>query len=386
MLVIILISSVFYFASYQFGKKYIYIASYHTKEAQAHFFSSLYEQFSSIEFIKLYALEETFILRIKKHFHNLLSKILKQQKVTYSFTALENLVNICAQIALFLSGGSLVFKGQLTIGSFTVLASYYNIIMNSVRYFFNLGSQIQDACSSCERLKLLVEEREENYGTQVLTHISNIKLDKVEFYYKNNKVFNDFSLDIVEGKIYVITGKNGSGKTTLLNIINGLYIHEIKGKMYFNGIDVHDLNIPLIRRNKMAIVEQKNLLLVDSIYNNIDIYNENISKESIDEMAKILYLDGVIQNLENKYATEVTENSSNFSGGEKQKISLVRALVQKKNILLLDEPTSAMDDKSVKKFAEYLLSIKAHRIIIVVTHDIKIMDIADEIINLDSKQ
>ena len=184
-----------------------------------------------------------------------------------------------------------------------------------------------------------------------------------KFLFLINYVFN-------KGKIYVIIGKNGTGKTTLMYSILGMFDGKYRGDILFNNENILDVDMEYMRKNVIGYSEQLPVIFNGTVFDNIFLYG-NKSKKSI--MYNKL-----------KLTNRLSHNGKNISGGEKLKISIERVFVKNSSIIILDEPSSMLDSASVTELTNILQDIKKDKIIIIVTHDKKIINIADKVIDCDS--
>ncbi|KGM95771.1 hypothetical protein Z968_08265, partial [Clostridium novyi A str. 4552] len=181
--------------------------------------------------------------------------------------------------------------------------------------------------------------------------------------------------------IYYIIGKNGSGKSTLIDLILGLY-PNYEGEIYYNDINIKEIDIESVRKNLISVTEQEPNLINTTLIDNFTYGFSQYDLGEIEKYCKKLSIYEFIINLPNKFNFIIGDNSSKISGGEKQKISLIHSLIKKSNILILDEPTSALDKHSVNQLKDILQDIKTNKIIIIITHDNDLLDIADSVIEL----
>lgn len=356
--------------------------SYEFKEAQSEYFGRLHEQISNIEFLKLQAIANLFLLKLNAALKKLLTVALKFQGISYLFSGVDSLIMTIANILLFILGGTKVIHSELTIGQFTILTSYFSIMMKSVRYFFGLGKTIQDNMGSYYRLQEIMQVTEETNGLKRVTSVDQIVMENLSFTYSEQmpKLFNDVCTDFKKGNIYVCIGANGSGKSTLVRLIAGLYTCTFEGDIRFDGVSIRDLDMEYVRRNLMGISEQEPDLIGETICFNL-FFKDTLSEEEetvIYNLIEILGLDDFIKNLPEGIYSKISDSVDNISGGEKQKLSLLRILAKDPQIIILDEPTSALDIKCQENLRSYLLSIKEDKIIIIITHDDKLSNIADQ--------
>lgn len=198
----------------------------------------------------------------------------------------------------------------------------------------------------------------ESDGKQIVSNIKAIYLQDISLSF-DKPVLKSFNAAFYKGNIYALCGDNGTGKSSVLHLVAGLYNNLYGGNIYFDDFDIKKLNMNFLRKSLIGFVEQEPQLLADKIISNLYPYNinENYEPEEID--AAIYYINKLGMNdwLDkccDGLNTYINEKSDNISGGEKQKLSIIRELLKKPLVLLLDEPTSAMDADSINTFFELL--------------------------------
>ena len=375
--------SAVYFTFYVLYRKILYRASHEFQEAQSKFFAKLNEQLLNIRFIKLHSLFDYFIGRLNHSFDVLLGSAFRNQRASYVFGGLDRLVLITAQLILLLLGGREIIAGRLTIGQFLIITSYFNMMLGAIRYFFNLGQTIQNNMVSYNRLRELEAIPHEPNGHVRLTEVREIELRNVSFSYGEKPVLQNMNLQFTKGRIYAILGPNGTGKSTLMDILMGLQAGNHTGLVLYNGnadVDMYNL-----RNNLLDISQQEPTLLADTVASNLTLDKPGIlqsRKGMADELIKILGLESYISTLPDGLETIINENAANISGGEKQKLSILRALIKNPDVLILDEPTSALDSASNNALKQYLQELKKDKIIIIVTHDRDFINEDDVVIQM----
>jgi len=385
---ILLIVAAVYFVFYVLYKRVLYKASHEYKESQSRFFAKLNEQMFNIRFIKLHGLFNHFIWRLNNSFVGLLASALKHQRAGYIFRGLDQVVMMITQMVLLLFGGMEIIAGRLTIGRFVIMSAYFNMILSALRYFFSLGQTIQSNMVAYNRLQELAQIDPEPNGEQILTHIHNIELKQVSFSYGSDPIVSGMDLTLKKGSIYAIVGPNGAGKSTLVDIILGLQVGNYTGQVLYNSIPMDDINMYEARSKLIGVSEQEPTLLSDTLAANLDLDEEgrtHAQKATVDNLVDMLGLTTCFNGLPNGLDTLINENAANVSGGEKQKISIMRALLKNPDVLVLDEPTSALDTSSCNALKQYLQELKKDKIIILVTHDQGFINTDDILIRMERR-
>ena len=377
-----------YFTFYALYKRVLYKASHAYQESQSKFFAKLNEQLFNVRFIKLHSLFGHFIGRLNNSFDSLLKNALNHQRTGYIFSGLDTLVTIVAQMVLLLLGGREIIAGRLTVGRFIIISSYFNMMLGAIRYFFSLGQTIQSNMVSYNRLQELATVAHEPNGTDLIEEVCDIELRGLSFAYDENgekPLLKDININFARGNIYVVLGPNGAGKSTLADIIMGLQVGNYIGQVLYNGVSIDSLDMYTLRNNQIAVSEQEPILLADTLaYNlNLDRYGHiHVRQSRVEKLLKILGLEAYISTLPNGFETIINENAANISGGEKQKISILRALIKDSDVLVLDEPTSALDTTSKISLRGYLNELKKDKIIFIITHDKEFIGSEDVIVTI----
>lgn len=372
-----------YFALYSIFRKPVYRSNYALMEKQAEFFSKLDEQIANVKFIQLQGLSNNFIRRLDWIVKDLLGKALKSQQSEYGFIGSDMVIKAGASITVFLLGGKAVIDRQMSVGELTIVMSYFAMSLSATQYFFSLGKNIQSARVSCDRLRKIFAEQEQTNGTMVPDDIETVECTEISFSYGAEKVLDSISLSFRKGGIYAFVGENGAGKSTLINLLLGLFIDSYSGSILYNGIPIENLDMRELRHRLVGVSEQEPILLEETLRFNLTLDDAGtLSEYELSRLAKMLHLDTLLATLPNGLNTIVCEGSSNFSGGEKQKISIIRALLKHPKLLVLDEPTSALDQASREGLITYLWDTRDDRIVFLSTHDNELINICSEVIHL----
>ena len=213
---------------------------------------------------------------------------------------------------------------------------------------------------------------------------ANIKFKDVLFSYKNSDgdVLKEINLDFEGGKMTSLVGHSGSGKSTILNLIPRFYDCK-SGDISIDNQSIYDVTLHSLRKN-ISLVSQETTLFDDTIKNNIKYANLDASDEEIFEAAKLSHCEEFIKNLPEKYETLIGEDGVRLSGGEKQRISIARAMLKKSSIILLDEATSSLDSETETKIQDALKILTKDKTTIVIAHRLSTILNSNKIFVIDS--
>lgn len=371
MVIIVLFSMILNTCIYILSKNKLYKKSFILKEEMNKYFSFLNTVIKEIKFIKINEYSTEKCNQLTECFKKLYEKVLKKQYVINNYSTASSVVMMFTNAILFFLGGNLIINNQMTIGNFTIIVSYLNIIYKSVNYFLTFGSEIQNIKASIIRINSILQIKEVENGDIKLSIIDEIRLDKVNFSFDEKNIITDLSYDFKKGNIYGIKGINGSGKTTLIDIIAGLYTNEYGGQVLYNSIPQSELDMIFLRKKSISLFQQNVEILNVSIKENMNLFNETHSTNMIKEIDADFNIDNIYLNA--------------LSGGEKQKIGLARCLSKySASVFILDEPSSFLDEKCTYNLINYLKRIKNNTLVIMISHDERMLNCCDIILNLDS--
>ena len=366
-----------YIAVYNVVKKHRYKISHRLYESQNQFFGKLFEQMKYIAFIKSNGIAAFFRKRLEKPFKDLYDSTISDQRFEYMLVTIDQVLSLVAEITLYIGGAYQIIQGQFTVGNFIIFSSYFSMVRQSIQYFYNFGSIYQQTMVAYDRTVKILNEESEADGGDNITQIHSVFFNKLSFDYNGNSgLINGFSDKFVRGNIYGIQGENGSGKTTFAKILLGLYNDNIADNMILlNGeSDIKNTNKHILRHDNIAYVEQSPVLLDGDILSNILIDkepSENIL-HYVKKMSQILNIEHIVYSV-----SESNQDINSISGGERQKVAIIRALCKCSDILIFDEPTAALDIVSSRTLMEYLQTIKSDKIIIIISHDDVVINCCD---------
>jgi len=373
-----------YILLYFLFRKPLFNVNLSYKESQNKFFASIFEQLKYAKLIKINSVQREINKRASSRFIELKNSAMSRQKISYIHSGMDGIISTVAQIVLFVVGGIQVLNGNFTIGMFTVFSSYFNMMMSSSRYFFNLGAAYQQVSVAYNRLSDIHNYEQESIGSEIINDIKQIELKDVKFSYDGLNYPQCFNAKFDKGKLYAIVGKNGAGKTTLINLIIGMYIDEYIGEVFYDGTNIKNIEMIKARRELIGFAEQEPFLVKDSILYNITFNDagalESSDKARMNRIVDILNMKEFISKHDAEFT--INEKNTNTSGGEKQKISILKVLYRNPSVMIFDEPTSALDIQTATKFISYLNEIKANKIIVIVSHDEFIIKHCDRVFEI----
>ena len=374
--------SLLYILLYVLYKKNLYKYMKLFKEKQNNYFACFQDTISSTKFIRLHSILRIFQERCYSKFSDYYDMAQKYQLFSYTLSSLEGIISTAAQISIFLLGGYYVITNKISIGSLTVITSYFGLVLNKIRYFFNLAKNYQEFCVSYDRLLEIQNTEKYPNGNTIPSSVESISVENLSFGFEK-ELLSNFSKVFLKNNIYLIRGENGSVKTTFANIIVGMLRNNYTGTISINEMEIDKLNMTSLRSNKIVYVEQQPFLIRDTVMANLLLFSdETINYKQMEEYLYLLGMKDLILSLPQGLESKISETKDNFSGGEIQKICVIRALLSNADVLIFDEPTSAFDSQSKEAFYDLLYKAKNNRIIFIISHDDSITDIADDLIEL----
>ena len=333
----------------------------------------LIDLFKNHKIIKIFQREEFENERSEKFVDDLKNKTMKISIVLIRATPImEILTGIMIAILIFYSG-KLVMTGQININNFFSFLAAMMLAYQPVKSLATINVGIGQGLSAGRRILPIIDSK-----NSILNNFEEkkFKLDKgnidfvdVKFKYKSNldnEVLKGVNINIEGGKMTAFVGHSGSGKSTLLNLIPRIY-DPTEGKVLFDGQNIKNLNLKSIRK-EISIVDQNTTLFDDTVFNNIKYAKPETSKEEIFKAAELSMSSEFINKLDKKFDTIIGENGVKLSGGEKQRISIARAILKDSSIILLDEATSSLDSDTEEKIKKALDKLTKNKTTIVIAH------------------
>lgn len=349
--------------------------------------SSLDEQLRSVRSIRLGSLFGVLGKRYVQRAEELEKSYIKYEKVAFPYGMFQENLGDILTIVLMVYASWAIFQGRFTVGQFVIINSFFSVIISCMSYLVSVSQDAQQYLAYHQRLKELTDIPEEGNGSKLPTPLENITAQGLDFSYTEGEpVLENLSQIFERDKIYCLAGRNGSGKSTLADVLLGLYVSDGDPSVKYNGIPLQELDLYGLRAQAVGVSEQEPMMLNGSIGFNIT-YQEDGKRED----ARLRELLEMVDFRKGELDWHDPEallrlNANELSGGQKQKVSIVKALYKDPELLVLDEPTSALDAESRKRLADYLKAHAKGRITILVSHDQELLDIADEVVRLGKEK
>jgi ABC-type multidrug transport system fused ATPase/permease subunit len=293
-------------------------------------------------------------------------------------------VSFCTAIVLW-RGSALILAGLMTVGALTVFLSYLNKFFKPVQDLATMTNAIAQAAVGVERIRgildadTIIPEHPNAREPQALT--GEIEFDHVAFSYNADApVLKDVSFHIKAGQMVGVVGTTGGGKSTIVSLIPRFY-DPSAGAVKIDGVDIREYKFHALR-DQIGYVLQETVLFAGSVRDNIAYGRDGVTQEQILEAARLANADEFISRMPHGYDTMVGERGDTLSGGQRQRIGIARAIIRNNPILILDEPTAALDTESERLVIEALERLMKGRTVITIAHRLSTIRDADKIIVL----
>ena len=282
-------------------------------------------------------------------------------------------------------GGIMLLNGKITISVYILFLLMSTIFLNSLRTLFELSESLSFLLKGMEKIIEIFNEKEQKSGDiSFPEHFSeSLKYENVTFAYNKAKVINNFTLTIRAGTTTALVGPSGSGKTTI-GLLAGRFWDIEEGKITIDGTDIKDISYESLMDN-ISFVFQDTFMLHDTIYENI-IMGKNYTREEVENAAKKAQIHDFIMSLPDRYETKIGEGGIKLSGGEKQRISIARAILKNTPIVILDEVTSYSDIENEAKIQSALKTLLKGKTALIIAHRLYTIKNADNIVFMKKGQ
>lgn len=339
------------------------------------------EMFTGHAIVKAFSYEE----RATEEFDNINEALALSAKKAQFFSGilspLINFANNVGYVVICALGGYLIVKGEQSIGAITTFMMYTKLLMQPIIDLSNISNNMQSSLASAERVFGVLseeEESEENVKTE-LAKGEDVSFSNVCFSYLPDKpLIEDFNLEVKKGQLTAIVGPTGAGKTTIVNLLMRFY--DIRsGAIKIDGTDIRDISRKNLR-NLISMVLQDTWLFAGTIRDNIMYSNENATEDEFMAAVKAAKVDSFVNTFSEGYNTLLEEDGANLSAGQRQLITIARAILSDPQILILDEATSSVDTRTELQIQEAMNNLMKGRTNFVIAHRLSTIVSADNII------
>ena len=348
----------------------------------------LVELFKNHKLIKIFQKEEYEKNRAENYLSQLKEKNQKIQTVFVRMSPImETLTGVMIAVLIFYSG-ILMSRGELDINNFFSFLAAMMLAYQPVRSLSTLNMVLNQGLSAASRILPIIDQKnninDSSSAELIQVKNSNIKFQNVNFSYEisEGQTLNSINLEFEGGKMTSLVGHSGSGKSTIMNLIPRFYDVQ-SGEIFIDDQSINKLTIKSLR-DQISMVSQETTLFDDTIKNNIKYAKENATDDEIYHVAKLSFCEEFISNLPDKYETLIGENGVRLSGGEKQRLSIARAMLKKSSVILLDEATSSLDSETETKIQEALNILTKNKTTIVIAHRLSTILNSNNIYLIDS--
>lgn len=344
--------------------------------------SLLEDYFTNIKLIKSLK-ENNFILsKFTDHnesLKNINNKVLWRKDLA---SPLSEMLSTIVLVIIIWIGGNIVLNENFDAESFIGYLLVFSQILPPAKSLTSAFYSIQKGAAAADRIfEILLSNKTEQTGLKNIKKFKTISFKNVSVKYKDDYLLEDINFNIESNKRTAIVGESGSGKTTLVELL--LKHHSItSGEIKIDNNCISEINT----KSLISVVTQDILIFNDTIFNNVIMTNPKSKIDDVKKVCKQVGISSMIDSLSEKYETIIGSGGINLSGGEKQKISLARALLSENPILILDEPTSALDSDSDKVIFDQIKKLNTKKTVITITHKLKsVIDFNNTIVLSEGK-
>lgn len=345
------------------------------------------ESLGGIRLVKAFAQEEYELARFMEKSLDFLETRRKSYKILAYFSGSVNFFTNITNLLILACGGLLIAKDKLSLSDFVAFLLYVNLFMKPLLRLTVFTEMYQRGMAGFQRFYEIMEMKPEiinQKDTVVCKKIrGEIEFDNLVFGYSDQKkVIKGFNLKIAPGQTVAFVGETGAGKTTIASLLLRFY-DPLSGRILVDGIDIRQYKQQELRRN-IGIVQQDVFLFSDSVTHNIAYAKPEAEQSEVENAARLAAADKFIEELPNKYATEIGERGVKLSGGQKQRLAIARVFLKNPPIVILDEATSFLDNYTEKLIQESLDKLAENRTTLIIAHRMSTIKNADKIIVLNN--
>ena len=345
------------------------------------------ESLGGIRLVKAFAQEEYELARFMEKSLDFLETRRRSYKILAYFSGSVNFFTNITNLLILACGGLLIAKDKLSLSDFVAFLLYVNLFMKPLLRLTVFTEMYHRGMAGFQRFYEIMEMKPEiinQKDTVVCKKIrGEIEFDNLVFGYSDQKkVIKGFNLKIAPGQTVAFVGETGAGKTTIASLLLRFY-DPLSGRILVDGIDIRQYKQQELRRN-IGIVQQDVFLFSDSVTHNIAYAKPEAEQSEVENAARLAAADKFIEELPNKYATEIGERGVKLSGGQKQRLAIARVFLKNPPIAILDEATSSLDNYTEKLIQESLDKLAENRTTLIIAHRMSTIKNADKIIVLNN--
>lgn len=345
------------------------------------------ESLGGIRLVKAFAQEEYELARFMEKSLDFLETRRRSYKILAYFSGSVNFFTNITNLLILACGGLLIAKDKLSLSDFVAFLLYVNLFMKPLLRLTVFTEMYQRGMAGFQRFYEIMEMKPEiinQKDTVVCKKIrGEIEFDNLVFGYSDQKkVIKGFNLKIAPGQTVAFVGETGAGKTTIASLLLRFY-DPLSGRILVDGIDIRQYKQQELRCN-IGIVQQDVFLFSDSVTHNIAYAKPEAEQSEVENAARLAAADKFIEELPNKYATEIGERGVKLSGGQKQRLAIARVFLKNPPIVILDEATSSLDNYTEKLIQESLDKLAENRTTLIIAHRMSTIKNADKIIVLNN--
>ncbi|GBE27607.1 putative multidrug export ATP-binding/permease protein [bacterium BMS3Bbin03] len=379
----------FFFITVQSLGKKTRILSYNMMEKSAQVSKNLQESISGISLIKTFVTEQKETQKVSQSLIESIQANIEQNTLNaFSKFAISIIASSGTVLVLWYGVKEIIF-GHFTIGGYVAFISYLTYLYGPSRFLAIMHIHLQTAFAALKRVftlfQIIPEDDSNKMEIKLFRLKGQITFENVCFSYNQKRfVLNNISFSIKSGEKVALVGHTGAGKSTIVYLILRLYKPQF-GRISFDGIDANLLSVKNLRE-RIGIVSQEIFLFDDTIFNNILYGKPDATKEDVIIAAKKAQAHDFIIQLSKKYYTYVGERGVKLSMGQRQRISIARAILKNPDILILDEPTSAIDSITEEAIKKLIFEEMQNKTIITIAHNLSTISLVDKILVVNDGQ
>ncbi|MFK0292791.1 ABC transporter ATP-binding protein [Streptomyces sp. NPDC090442] len=374
----------------------IRVASRAERDSNGVLTSVLAESIANMPLVQAYNRQPTESAKVHRESVNWMHSVIRQYRLSYAYQSLASLVETVCVLGVVAAGAWEISAGRLSLGGLLALAAYLGYLYPQIQSLGSLQMALASGTSAAERVfevldvEPTVRDRHDPHALLSARHRTDItpaapgprprgvvSFERVGFRYPGTRrpILDTLTFTAWPGQLVLVDGPSGAGKSTFAKLLLRLY-DPTGGTIRLDGLDIAELPLPVLR-DAVTLVPQETIVFGGSIRENIAYGRPGATEQEIQRAAEDADLGGFIASLPDAYDTEVGANGRLLSGGQRQRLAIARALVRDTPVLILDEPTTGLDDASAQRVLEPLRRLAADRTTFLITHDRRLAAEAD---------